>query len=144
MYHSIYFFSGGREKSCIASMHSMPLFIRVALSMVILAPIFQTGCFKASWGLIFFIASREYSRKSPAGGSRNILSISQRGVSHTLPDRTVFAVYRAKLVFVLNEGITHGPATTILSLLARETSLPCFRAVCNALIAETPAEAKAT
>ena len=41
-------FSGGMWYRCIASINSRPLFIRVAESTVILAPMDQFGCCKAS------------------------------------------------------------------------------------------------
>ena len=41
-------FSGGISYRCIASMNSRPLFISVAESTVIFAPIAQLGCFNAS------------------------------------------------------------------------------------------------
>ena len=58
-------FSAGRPKSCIASMHSMPLFISVALSIVIFGPIFQTGWLRASAAVTFYICSAVQSRNGP-------------------------------------------------------------------------------
>ena len=44
---TIWIFSGDMAYSRMASMNSSPLFIRVAESMVILAPMAQLGCFRA-------------------------------------------------------------------------------------------------
>ena len=44
--------SAGTPNKCTASMTSKPLFISVALSMVIFAPIFHVGCANACLGVI--------------------------------------------------------------------------------------------
>ena len=45
---TIWILSSGRPNSHTASISSSPLFIRVAESMVIFAPMFQLGCLRAS------------------------------------------------------------------------------------------------
>ena len=55
--------SGGRSNSQRASITSSPLFISVALSMLIFFPISQTGCFRACSGVTW--------ARSPAGVVRN-------------------------------------------------------------------------
>ena len=51
-------FSAGIPYRCMASMTSSPLFIRVAESTVILAPMDQLGCFRASSTVMLTNSSR--------------------------------------------------------------------------------------
>ena len=60
--------SGARSKSQRASMISSPLFIRVAESIVILAPIFHVGCWSASSTVIAAKRLRRPLAERAAGG----------------------------------------------------------------------------
>ena len=62
--------SGARSNSQRASMISRPLFMRVAESMVIFAPIFQVGWRSASSTVMEAKASRGRSRKGPPDAVR--------------------------------------------------------------------------
>ena len=66
--------SEGRPNSRAASITSRPLFIMVAESMEILAPIVQTGCLSAFSGVAARISSMLAVRNGPPEAVRMILS----------------------------------------------------------------------
>ena len=77
-------FSCGIWNRCLASISSRPLFIMVALSTEILAPIFQFGCATACAGVLSAMAARSSVRKGPPDAVRMIFSMpSTRSKSKT-------------------------------------------------------------
>ena len=58
-------FSGGTWYRCIASINSSPLFISVAESMVIFAPMDQFGCCKASFLVTPCSSVRVFPKNGP-------------------------------------------------------------------------------
>ena len=66
-------FSGGRPNSHTASISSRPLFIRVAESMVIFAPMFQLGCLRASALVLPASSSFFIPKKGPPEAVSRIL-----------------------------------------------------------------------
>ena len=70
---TIWIFSGGRPNSQTASISSRPLFIRVAESMVIFAPMFQLGCFRASALVLPRSSSVFVPKKGPPDAVSRIL-----------------------------------------------------------------------
>ena len=70
--------SGTTSKSQRASMISSPLFMSVAESIVILAPIFQVGCFSASSTVIAPNLSAGHSRNGPPDAVRRMRWTSPR------------------------------------------------------------------
>ena len=105
-------------------MTSKPLFIMVALSIVILGPIFQVGCRSASSGVISSVIS--FSKNGPPEAVSNILSISacfspRRHCMMALCSlSTVSRVARHSLA----ASITRQPPATSTSLLASATVFP--------------------
>ena len=69
-------FSAGTPNSHFASITSKPLFIMLAESMVIFAPMSQLGCFSASAAVTCAICSRVNRRKGPPLAVSRIFSIS--------------------------------------------------------------------
>ena len=117
---------GLRLKSHCASMASSPLFINEAESMVILDPMHQFGCCKASSFVAWARKSKSRSRKGPPEAVRIIFSTEfpSSPARHwkiaecSLSTGIIFTFF-CKAIFV-----TRSPATTRVSLLARAISLP--------------------
>ena len=112
--------SGDTPKRCIASMNSRPLFIMVAESTLILAPIDQFGCLTACAGVTDAVCSRVQPRKGPPEPVSSILrsspSLPQRHWKMalcSLSTGTISAPVSAA------RAMTMLPAQTRVSLLAR-------------------------
>ena len=118
--------SVGISKSQRASITSNPLFIIVAESIVIFAPIFQVGCRKASAAVA--------SRKSSFGVSLNAPPEAVRISFSTLFSFSPTRHWNIALCsesmgtmstrFLRARSVTSSPATTSVSLFARAIFLP--------------------
>ncbi len=117
-----------KPKRTWASSTSRPLFIRVAESMVIFAPMFHVGCFSASLTVTFSRSVRTRPRNGPPDAVRTELAMvaGSSPVKHICVDacsestgtrRPPAASLRA----------TRGPPATHDSLLASATRIPASR-----------------
>ena len=118
--------SGVTEKRCMASMNSRPLFIIVAESTLIFAPMLQFGCAMACAGVTSFVSSRVLPRKGPPEPVSRIFfsSPGRRPVRHwkmalcSESTGTISAPHSCAL------RMTISPAQTSVSLFARQMRLP--------------------
>ena len=98
----------GMSKSQRASTTSRPLFIRVAESMVIFAPIFQFGCCSARSGVTSCNSSRLRVPEGSAGGGEDQAVDVLFAVSfQRLEDRAVFTVDRKNADAMLSRFVLH-------------------------------------
>ena len=106
-----------------------PLFIKVAESMVILAPIFQFGCCKARSGPTSWVAAREVPERPARGGRDHVSRLPGDGV-HRLKDGAVLTVDGKMWTWCfLASACIRGSAMTIGSLLASAICLPALIAI---------------
>lgn len=105
-------------------MHSMPLFIRVALSTMMLSH-FPYRMREGLFGRYFFKhLSGVVPERASGCGKPYLLYLGLVLFPDALPYGAVFAVHRSQLVGPASRAaLPTGPATTMLSLFASETSL---------------------
>ena len=111
----------------MASITSSPLFIRVAQSMVILGPIFQLGCFKASALVTDWSCSRCIPKKGPPEQVSKILRISswrREPMRHWKTAECSESTGIISQPYFSASAITSSPAHTRVSLLARPIRFP--------------------
>ena len=97
----------GTSKSHIASMVSMPLFMRVAQSTVILSPMFQVGCLSAWAGVTAARPSGvEVAEGAAAGREHDAADAVILLAPEALPDGGVLAVDRAEVASAGDHGAT--------------------------------------
>ena len=83
------------ENSRAASISSRPLFISVAESMLILAPIDQTGCLRADVGRgAGHLLARGGAERAAGRGQHDLLDRAAVAVVQRLEDRVVLGVHR--------------------------------------------------
>ena len=123
-------FSAGTPKSHLASITSKPLFISVAESMVIFAPMFHVGWRNASAAVTVSNCSWEYLRKGPPEQVSNILSISFRSspTRHWKMAECSLSTGRMGAWCSCASWSISSPATTNVSLLARHIFFPALMA----------------
>ena len=112
--------SGVSPKSHFASIISKPLFIIVALSMVIFAPISQFGCCKACAAVTVWSCSRENLRKGPPEAVSNTLSMAlpSSPTRHWNIALCSLSTGRIATRSRTASSVISSPATTNVSLLA--------------------------
>ena len=124
---TIWIFSGGRPNSHTASISSRPLFIRVALSMVIFAPMFQLGCRRAS-ALVLPRSSSVFIPKKgpPEAVSRIFVRLLALSLSckHWKMAECSLSTGSSLTPCFATACVTRCPPVTRLSLLARARSWP--------------------
>ncbi len=104
----------------MASINSRPLFIIVAESTLILAPICQFGCRTACSGLTFSVSFRAIPRKGPPEPvSRICFSSAARPERHWNMAECSESTGIMSTPFSRADVITSSPAQTRVSLLAR-------------------------
>ena len=116
--------AGARLNSHRASITSRPLFIKVAESIVILAPISQQGCFKASFLVIFFRYSASLSTKGPPDAVRIIFSMESCSspCKHWNIAECSESTGNIFTLFSVASLVISSPPTTSVSLLASAIS----------------------
>ena len=122
--------SGVTPKRWTASMTSRPLFIRVAESIVILAPMFQLGCLRAILGVMAERSSLVLPKKGPPEAVNSILFRWQcRYPSrHWKIAECSESTGRILTPFSAARAITSSPPATSVSLLARARVMPASMA----------------
>src|SRR5688572_8731937 len=125
--------SGGSANKWLASISSRPLFMSVAESTLILAPIAQVGWRSASSGRMWSQVSRGRSRNGPP----EAVSTSRR-TSSRRPPRSAWwratcslSIGRMRVPRALASRVSSRPAATSDSLLASARSLPASSAACT-------------
>ena len=113
--------SGVTPNRCMASINSRPLFIMVALSTEILAPMLQLGWRTASSGVTFSSSSRAFPRKGPPEPVSRILWSSPGflPMRHWKMAECSESTGTISAPFSFARFITISPAHTRVSLLAR-------------------------
>ena len=131
--------SGSMPKSHLASIISKPLFIIVALSIVILAPISQLGCFKARAAVTPANSSIGVVRKGPPEAVRRILSMAlpSSPTKHWKIALCSLSTGRIGARCFTASSVMSSPATTSVSLLASAMVLPASMA---ATVGRSPAK----
>ena len=116
----------GISKSHRASTTSSPLFMSVAESIVILAPIFQFGCFKACSDFTSCICSLDRSHRGPPDAVRMRRRTSSRRWPSSDWKIALCSLSTGKMRTprFLASSCINGPAITIGSLLASATFFP--------------------
>ncbi len=111
-------------------MISKPLFIKVALSTVILAPICQFGWRKASATVTVFSSSLVFSNNEPPLAVRISFSISDEflPISICAMAECSLSIGIIRALFSSANFIMISPAITKVSLLASKTFRPFFKA----------------
>ena len=111
-------------------MTSKPLFIMLALSMVILAPISQFGCLSAIAGVTSFICSIVKERKGPPEAVRiNFSTGLTSPTRHWKIALCSLSTGSMGTPFSRHFAVTSSPATTKVSLLARAMGFPASTAL---------------
>ena len=124
---TIWIFSGGRPNSHTASISSRPLFIRVAESMVIFAPMFQLGCLRASALVLPRSSSVFIPKKGPPDAvSRILVRLGALSLScrHWKMAECSLSTGSSFTPCFATACVTRWPPVTRLSLLARARSCP--------------------
>ena len=131
--------SGSTPKSHLASIISKPLFIIVALSIVILAPISQLGCFRARAAVTFANSSMGVVRKGPPEAVRRILSMAlpSSPTKHWKIALCSLSTGRIGARCFTASSVMNSPATTSVSLLASAMVFPASMA---ATVGRSPAK----
>ena len=131
--------STGTPKSHLASITSKPLFIIVALSMVILAPMSQVGWRSASWHVTVASCSLGSRRKGPPLAVSSIFSISLSSSPTRLWKMALCSLSTGRMGAWCSAASRQmsSPATTRVSLLARQIFLPARMAW---MVGERPAK----
>ena len=113
--------SGVTAKRCMASINSRPLFIMVALSTEILAPMLQLGCFTACSGVTSSSSRRAFPRKGPPEPVSRIFLSSPffLPIRHWKMAECSESTGTISAPFSSARAITMSPAQTRVSLLAR-------------------------
>ena len=121
----------GSRKMWWASMISSPLFIIVAESTEIFAPMFQVGCATAWTGVTCAIAARSSVRNGPPDAVRITRSTASRRAKSNTWKIALCSESTGSKVPPPNRisSISSGPAQTRHSLLARATMAPRRAAV---------------
>ena len=132
-------FSAGTPKSHRASITSKPLFIIVAESMVIFAPISHVGCFRASAAVTVAICSLLKRRNGPPDAVRRIFSTALSPSPTMLWNIAECSLSTGSMRTRCSMARRHisSPATTSVSLLARHIVL---RARMACIVGESPAK----
>ena len=130
--------SGRTSKSQRASMISSPLFISVAESTVIFAPIFQVGCRRASATVASASFSFGHSRNGPPDAVRMIRWTSLRlcPARHWKIALCSESTGRSGTLCSRAAAVIRAPAITRVSLLASAMGLPAWMA---AIVGRSPA-----
>ena len=132
-------FFGGWLKSHFASMTSNPLFMRVAESMVIFAPMSQVGCLSASPAVTVCSCSSDSLRKGPPEQVSSIFSMESSD-SPTMDWKMAecsLSMGRMGTLFSPASWQMSCPATTSVSLLASSIFLWALMAW---MVGESPAK----
>ena len=129
--------SGVTPKSHLASMTSKPLFMRVAESIVILAPMFHVGWARASSLVTWASCSFVKWRNGPPLHVRSILSILLPGSMHWNMAECSESTGRMGTWCSLARRVMRSPATTSVSLLAKAMA---FFALMAAMVGSSPAK----
>ena len=122
--------SGRTPNRCTASITSKPLFISVAESIVIFAPIFQVGCASARAGVMSANCSRFIPKNGPPDAVSRIRLTSPRFSPrrHWKIAECSLSTGIISVLCSLAVRMTSSPAVTIDSLLASASRLPAFSA----------------
>ena len=123
-------FCGATSKSHLASIISKPLFIMLAESMVIFAPIVQLGCFKACAAVAFLSWSIGVVLNGPPDAVSNIFSIGlfPSPARHwNIAECSESTGKIGDLYFCANSQMS-SPATTSVSLFAKAMVFPASMA----------------
>ncbi len=138
--------SAGIPKSQRASMTSSPLFISVAESIVILRPIRQVGCLRASSGPTAVSSFGEWPRNGPpeAVRIRRPTSCGGRSRRHWWMALCSLSTGRIDTPRRRAASVISAPAITSTSLLARAIVFPASIAASTASSAAVPDEAHST
>ena len=125
---TILILSGAVSNSHLASIISNPLFIIVAESIVIFAPIVHCGCFSASFFVAAAILSLSHVRKGPPDAVRWMreigLPVAPR--RHWNMAECSESTGRIGELYFLAKSMTTDPPATRVSLFARAIILPAF------------------
>ena len=134
------------SKSHLASITSRPLLTIVAESMVILCPIDQFGCFRASSSFTSCICSLVYPLNGPPDAVSKILSIVLLSSPFKDWNMALCSLSTGKIftLYSFARGIIICPAVTRVSLLARAISCPVFIASIVGIIPIMPTIAVTT
>ena len=118
--------SGAMSYSHMASISSSPLFIMVAESIVIFAPMFQLGCASACSRVTFFISSAVLPKNGPPDAVRMIFAsrLPCAACAHWKIAECSESTGRILTPFSRAARITSSPAHTSVSLFASAMSLP--------------------
>ncbi len=138
--------SASTPKSHLASMTSNPLFIIVALSIVIFAPMLHVGCFSASAFVTAASCSCENVRNGPPDAVSSIFSISLSPSPTMLWKMAECSLSTGSIGawFSAARRQISSPATTSVSLLARQIFLCAFIACIVGLRPAKPTMAVST
>ena len=121
--------SGFTLKSHFASMTSNPLFIMEAESIVILAPMLQFGCFRASLAVT---VSRNFLSLPLNGPPEAVSMMRSIGLfsptKHWKMAECSESTGRIGHLFLMARSHTSSPATTMVSLFAKAMAFPALRA----------------
>src|SRR5574337_907468 len=130
--------SGSRSNSHRASMISSPLFMSVAESVVIFAPIFQVGCFNASAAVTWASAALESWRNGPPEAVRTMRRTGARlwPWRHWKTALCSESTGRSATLRARAAPVMRRPAMTSVSLLASAMFLPAWIA---AIVGSSPA-----
>ena len=120
--------SGGRSYSHMASISSRPLFIMVAESIVIFAPMLQFGCASACSRVMPRISSIFLPKNGPPEAVSRILSIGLpfAACTHWKIAECSESTGRMRTPYCFAALITRPPAHTSVSLFASAMSLPAL------------------
>ena len=131
--------SAGTPNSHLASMTSNPLFIIEAESMVILAPMSQVGCLKASATVTVSSCSWENLRKGPPDAVSSIFSMGLSSSPTKLWKMAECSLSTGRIGawYCCASWQINSPATTKVSLLARQIFLCALMA---AMVGSSPAK----
>ena len=122
--------SGATSNSHLASMISKPLFIILAESMVILAPMSQLGCLSAMAGVTVDSCSLLKVRKGPPLAVRIIFSTGLVSPMRLWKMALCsLSTGRMGALSLRHRSVTSSPATTSVSLLARAMALCALMAL---------------
>ena len=122
----MFIFSGSVSKSHFASIISKPLFIIVAESIVIFAPIFHWGCFNASLRVTAAISSFAQERKGPPEAVRwmRVNGFPAAPIRHWNIAECSESTGKIGALCFFASAITTEPPATSVSLFARAMIFP--------------------
>ncbi len=127
-------------------MSSRPLFIKVAESMVILAPMDQLGCFSASDGVARAASSRLLARNGPPEAVSVTFSTALAGAAESAWKMALcsLSMGSSSVPHRAASSMKKRPAATRHSLLASATRRPCPNAATVGASPATPTMALTT